>query len=240
MLIPYHKFNFTGEKTKDHLSHGAAQMHLLSSTFFFHVVHCVSQAMNLSVHLKCQYDSLKRFCGDLFVTYISYMYFCRSCMMTYAAVMTGSSNSLWNAHEILLNDVVTFFSWRKNVADCPHGAAALDVCVRQISHPSSKVRSAVETQARPWGTVPKSTVPKRTVPLSGNEAKNSIQKHHRARCRRNCLTSRGTAPLLCGGEELTCTCRSLPLVAWHWNQHSEPWGDTRLHYYEEQTALQQT
>ena len=45
------------------------------------------------------------------------------------------------------------------------------------------------------------------------------------------LTSRGTAPPLCGGEELTCTCRSLPPVASHLDQRSEPWGETRLCCY---------
>lgn len=36
------------------------------------------------------------------------------------------------------------------------------------------------------------------------------------------LTSRGTAPPLCGGEELTCTCRSLPPVASRLDPRSEP------------------
>lgn len=45
------------------------------------------------------------------------------------------------------------------------------------------------------------------------------------------LTSRGTAPPLCGGEELTCTCRSLPPVASRLDPRSEPWGETRLCCY---------
>ncbi len=117
-------------------------------------------------------DDLREF---IWHTYALYMYggemselsqftgFCLSCMITFALVKIGSSNTFyWISTGLCWRK---FFHMEKKVAKCHFGALLQHNKYASSIHPThpAKVRSAVETQTRSRGTAPKSSVPNRTA-----------------------------------------------------------------------------